>query len=190
MWPILILGSVVLISLRLTYLYNEKKKLVLYRELIYLSFFIYIILLFELVTSTDYHAYGNNFILFQEIFRHEITSQAFLRNVIGNVVLFIPLGYYVSYFCKIKKIYLIFIISFIISLTIETIQYHIGRAFDVDDILLNVTGGLIGYVFYMASSKILKKYPNRFKNHLFLNFVCVLVILVLVLIVLRIYEVI
>ena len=190
MWPVLILGSVVLITLRLVYLFNEKKKIILYRELIYLSFFIYIILLFELVTSTDYHAYGNNFVLFREIFRYQITSPLFLRNVVGNVVLFIPFGYFVSYFCKIKKVYLILIVSFITSSTIETIQFNIGRAFDVDDILLNVLGGLMGYGFYLLSSRFLKKYPNKFKNHLFLNFIFILIIMLLVLIMLNVYEVI
>ena len=41
------------------------------------------------------------------------------------------------------------------SLSIELTQLFIGRVFDVDDILLNVLGGIIGYLFYYILSKIL-----------------------------------
>ena len=62
LWPMLALFLIVLITLRLVYLKVNHKKFILYKELLSLSFIIYILLLFELVTSTDFESYSNNFI--------------------------------------------------------------------------------------------------------------------------------
>ena len=67
-----------------------------------------------------------------------------------------PFGYFVSYYCKLNKFYLNLLVVFITSLSVEIIQSFIGRSFDVDDIILNIIGGYIGYLFYIISSKILK----------------------------------
>ena len=53
-------------------------------------------LLFELVTSTDFESYSNNFIPFKEIMRYNLDSKLFFKNVIGNVLLFVPFGYFVN----------------------------------------------------------------------------------------------
>ena len=112
LWPMLTLFLIVLITLRLVYLKVNHKRFVLYKELLSLSFIIYILLLFELVTSTDFESYSNNFIPFKEMFRYSLTSKLFYRNVIGNILLFVLFGYFVSYywyllvslaFCLLKK---------------------------------------------------------------------------------------
>ena len=189
LWPMLTLFSVVLITLRLFYIKLNHKKFVLYKELISFSFIIYILLLFELVTSTDFESFSNNFIPFKEIFRYSFNSKLFYRNVVGNIFLFIPFGYFISYYCKLNKAYLSVIITFITSLTIEVIQACIGRSFDIDDIILNLFGGLIGYLLYYLLSKLFKKYPDKFKNNLLLNFICIIIIVVLCLIILSLYGV-
>lgn len=91
---------------------------------------------------------GNNWILFREIFRYPFGSQLFLRNVIGNILLFLPYGFFVSYYFEVKKKRIIFFLSCFLSLSIEFIQLQIGRVFDVDDILLNVIGSMLGYLIY------------------------------------------
>ena len=189
MWPELVLCSVVLITLRLVFLYNKKKPFILYRELLSLGFVIYIMLLFELVTTSDYYSYGSNFIPFKEIFRYQFTSSAFYQNVVGNVVIFIPFGYFVSYYCKVNRFYITVLVSFITSSTIEIIQSGVGRAFDVDDILLNVLGGFCGYLAYKLIEKIFVKFSITLKNNLLINFICVIIIFVLVLMILGLYGV-
>ena len=190
LWPMLILMSVVLITIRLTYLKINKKNTNISKELISLCFIIYIMLLFELVTTTDFESFSNNFIPFKEIFRYSITSKLFYRNVIGNIILFVPFGYFISYYCKLnKKWYLGIVITGITSLTIEIIQMGIGRSFDVDDIILNIIGGLIGYLLYYFSEKIFSKYNDKFKNNLLLNFICIIMIIVLTVIILSLYGV-
>lgn len=189
LWPMLTLISVVLITIRLTYLLNNHKKINISKELISLSFIIYIMLLFELVTTTDFESYSNNFIPFKEMLRYSFTSKLFYRNVIGNIVLFVPFGYFVSYYCKLNKVYLSFFVTFITSLSIELIQMGIGRSFDIDDIILNVIGGIAGYILYKVFNKIFSKYNDKFRNNLLLNFICIVIIIILALIILNLYGV-
>lgn len=189
LWPMITLFSVVLITIRTLYLKINKKPFVLYKELISLCFAIYAILLFELVTNTDFNSYSNNFVPFREIFRYSITSKLFYRNVIGNVILFMPFGYFVSYYCRINKFYLNLSVVFVTSLTIEIIQSTIGRSFDVDDIILNLIGGYLGYVIYLISNKIFKKHSIKLKNNTLLNIILLVVILALFYILFSMYGV-
>ena len=45
-------------------------------------------------------------------------------------------------YVKLKSPIITMLIAFITSLSIEVIQFLIGRVFDVDDVILNVLGGL------------------------------------------------
>ena len=68
-------------------------------------------------------------------------SRTFLINVIGNIVILMPMEYLILKIFNIKRFSVNLLISFIISATIEIMQYitHIG-VLDIDDILLNVLG--------------------------------------------------
>lgn len=189
LWPMIALFSVVLITIRVVYLKVHNKPFILYKELISLCFVIYALLLFELVTSTDFNSYSNNFIPFKEIFRYNLTSKLFYRNVIGNILIFMPFGYFVSYYSKINKYYLNFIIILITSTTIEVIQSIIGRSFDIDDIILNIVGGSLGYLLYILSNKIVKLYSIKIKNNIILNIIFIIILLILSYIMLRLYGV-
>lgn len=41
---------------------------------------------------------------------------------------------------------------------------YIGRSFDIDDIILNFIGGLIGYLIYKIQFIIVEKMPNFLKK--------------------------
>lgn len=189
LWPVILLSLLTAISLKIAYSISKKKKFEIYKEIIDLVFIAYIILLFSLVTATDFSSYGNNFIPFREMFRYSVTSKLFYRNVIGNMVLFIPFGYFVNYYCKTKKISYSLILSIIISVTIEIIQLMLGRCFDIDDIILNVFGGLVGYLIYLISETIFSKKSERIKNNLLLNLIFVIIIIILLTIILSLYGV-
>lgn len=156
-WPIITLTCVVLIILRLISYKNNKNRDIC-GDIISLSFLVYILCLFQMVTLKDVNTIdGYNLIPFKEIFRYPFLSREFIRNVIGNILLFLPFGFYVGYYLKKSKLSLITIISFITSLTIELIQTKIGRTFDIDDIILNIIGGILGFLIY-------KVYDNLFIN--------------------------
>ncbi len=73
-----------------------------------------------------------------------------LRNIIGNTVLFMPLGFFLP--CLLKKICSLkkLLISVtIIILAIELVQlFFVLGSFDVDDIILNCLGASAGYWLY------------------------------------------
>ena len=72
------------------------------------------------------------------------------------------------------------------SISIEVTQLVIGRVFDVDDILLNVFGGMIGFVLYRFIYKIAYLLPKFFRSRIFLFFfTTVILILGLVFIIWR-----
>ena len=65
-------------------------------------------------------------------------------------------------------------------MTAELIQYRIGRAFDIDDIFLNVVGGLIGFMIYISIQAIKNHLPRFLRNNLFYNIVAILFFVILV----------
>jgi glycopeptide antibiotics resistance protein len=75
-----------------------------------------------------------------------------LQNIIGNIILFIPLGILLplisNKFHSLKKMT---VIAFLFSLFIEFIQFisfHFGiyRTADIDDIILNILGAVLGFI--------------------------------------------
>ncbi len=177
-WPMVIISIVVLVSFRITYLIKKQEKFVLYKELLGLSFIIYILCLFQVVTFTDDVTWSsNNFIPFKEIMRYNITSRLFLKNVIGNMLMFLPFGFFISYYLENKKPYLTIILAIIASIAIELVQLSIGRVFDVDDILLNICGCMLGYLIYYLLYRISEKLPSIFKTEWFLNIISIIILI-------------
>lgn len=186
LWPMLLLFIVVICSIRIIDIIFNKKKIIIHKELMNLIFVIYLLLLFQLVTTTDFESFSNNFIPFKEIMRYRIDSSLFYRNVIGNIILFIPFGYLVSYYLKSPKYYIALILTIITSVSTEIIQMNIGRSFDIDDILLNIVGGLLGYLVFKLQSKIIEKLPNFLRKTIIAD---ILVIILFVFILMGIYVV-
>ncbi len=176
-WPMLIIILVIVCSLRITYLVTKHKKFLLHRELIYLIAIVYILCLFHVVTFQDINYGVSNFVPFKEIFRYSIGSDKFFKNVMGNIVLFIPYGFLASYFLDNKKLGVITILTVITSLTIESVQYYIGRVFDIDDIILNLVGGIIGFLAFVGVDAIRSKI-KLFRNDTVLD-ILIIVLLVL-----------
>ncbi len=179
-WPTLVIFLTVIILLRIMYLKQNKKKFVFHEELILLLFVSYILLLFELVTIRDVEFGGINWMPFREILRYEFGTDLFYRQVIGNIILFIPFGYFATYYAKLTKIRHIFFITFITSTTIEVVQRFIGRSFDVDDIILNVVGGIIGFLLFIGLDAIRKKLPKIFQNDLFYNILAIVLLALII----------
>lgn len=179
-WPMIFIFAVILISIRIAYLICNKKRFVFHKELLTLCFIIYILLLYYIVTFQDNNYGTNNFIPFREIFRYDLDSKLFIKNVLGNVLLFIPFGVFVTYYVKAKKVYVPIILSLIVSCSIEFAQSIIGRTADVDDVILNVLGGVLGYFILKLSSKIYDKLPSFFKSEVFWDLLCLIFLIVMI----------
>lgn len=167
--PMIILFSIVMILIRVISALYCHEKIVLHKELKNLIYIVYCFALFQLVTTTDFESFSNNFIPFKEIMRYETTSLLFYRNVLGNIAIFIPFGFIITDMIREKaqkcNIFITATITLLTSLTIETIQMFIGRSFDVDDIILNFLGGIIGFIFYFIIQKIISHIPDKYKTN-------------------------
>lgn len=91
-------------------------------------------------------------------FSQEIDAVIYLL----NFVLLIPCGFLlpliVKKFDSFKQILLI---NLGISMSIELSQLFNNRKTDIDDIILNVLGAIIGYIVYKLVSKLLPKVSNK-----------------------------
>jgi glycopeptide antibiotics resistance protein len=58
-----------------------------------------------------------------------------MKNIIGNILLFVPYGFFSSYYLNNRKIGTNVLLCLIATFCIEAIQYYIGRVFDIDDII-------------------------------------------------------
>ena len=123
---------------------------------------------------------GFNIIPFQEIFRYEVGSRLFIFNVFGIIMAFVLFGLIVSCYIKPKTVVPRIIISLLVSVTVEFVQLNIGRSFDVDDIILNVVGGLIGFLLYIGLSAIKDHLPRIFQRDGIYNLICFIIILVII----------
>ena len=150
--PMIILFIIMAILLKVVSVEMGKRKGNIWIEFKLLIYIIYSFVLFQLVTTTDFVSYSNNFIPFKEIFRYEVNSPLFIRNIIGNIALFIPFAYIITdviyIVCKKTNFFVTTMYILITSVSIESIQFFIGRTFDIDDILLNFVGGIFGYILY------------------------------------------
>lgn len=102
-----------------------------------------------------------NFTLFKTI-RMYIDYSYMLNsfeNLVGNVVVFIPFGFLLPYVLKRGRNFLVMLFNaFLFVLSIEVFQlFSAFGAFDVDDILLNCLGAVIGYVIFLLNDLIEKR---------------------------------
>ena len=113
--------------------------------------------------------------------RYEFGSRLFLKNILGNIIMFMPYGFFVGYYLKLDKINISLFLTLLVSTTIETTQLIIGRVFDIDDILLNIVGGLLGCSIFTILHKIENHLPDFLKKDWFYNIIVILVSLVFIL---------
>lgn len=85
-----------------------------------------------------------------------------VRNLVGNLVLFIPLGFILPELDHAFQSALrTGMFAFSASLAIEALQYASGqRVADIDDVLLNTMGGCLGYTTFVIS-RVIKIPCNR-----------------------------
>ena len=186
-WPMITLFVAIMVILRITRIIINHEKFIFYREFYNLLFIIYLLLLYYLLLSTENASSGLNLTPFKEITRYQLGSIQFFYNVVGNIVLFAPFGFFVSDFVKAKKTHQILIVSILISLTAELIQFKIGRAFDIDDIILNVIGAILGFLCYKGIRNIKRKLPSILKNNIFYNILALILLIIMVLIFINIW---
>ncbi len=176
-WPMLFISMVLISSARIAYLFKKKEEFVLHKEILLLTFILYILCLFQVVTSQDINMVtGNNYVPFREIFRYDFGGRLFVKNIIGNVLMFVPYGFFIALYADLKKGKSAFFLIILASTAIECTQLMIGRIFDVDDILLNVAGGMLGFYLYRSVNVLYHSLPEFFRKKIFLDIISVVIL--------------
>lgn len=144
---------------------KEKSALWLGRVLFgfYLAGLCYFLFFAENYGRTGQKIYRYNLVPLKEIerfwiYRGKLGIYSFL-NLAGNVMIFMPVGFLIPILWKDRRGFLFTAcITFEMSLAIECIQLlsRVG-SFDVDDLLLNTLGGILGYV--------LLKFYEKWRHH-------------------------
>lgn len=84
------------------------------------------------------------------------TMREALLNLIGNTAMFIPLGIvWPTVFKELNTHRKVITAGFGVSFTIEVLQLpFFGRSTDIDDLILNTLGFLVGYGIYLLGKKL------------------------------------
>ena len=102
----------------------------------------------------EYIKSSSNFVPFktistyvQAIFDGSMNISIPIKNVVGNLFMFLPMGIFLPFFIvKINKVSIFTISMIILLFFIEAIQLVTRRgSFDIDDFILNTLGALIGF---------------------------------------------
>ena len=138
----------------------------LVRNFLWVAFAIYVLVLLDVLllgrgSGLGYGSFGNylkysvNLIPFKSVWEYVedyMTRGSWIlplaiRNIAGNFVLFFPMGMILPcLFSKTQKFRRTVLISVCTVLCVEAIQLFTRRGiFDVDDVILNVSGWLLGF---------------------------------------------
>ncbi len=72
-----------------------------------------------------------------------------------NIGMFIPYGLLLPMaVAKTRKLWKVSVIVLLSTLMIETLQYFTGRSADIDDVIMNFTGGVLGYFVFMLLNRL------------------------------------
>ena len=150
----------------------------------FMGVYFFILFVFLFLKKTSFQSV--NLVPFQTIHNYLIgdkLARSFaVSNILGNIVLFLPLGIYIMLLNPVKKISIKVCYIALVSVIVEAIQYlcKVGVT-DIDDVILNTFGGLIGVLICKILYKILKE-KTRIAIEILAPIagVCAIVILVLI----------
>lgn len=174
-----VVGILIVIPIYVFYfLYLLTRKISITEHIIIFVFFAYLgvvisITLFPfpiqeevILEMREFNYLSNNFIPLNgiiDMLRSE-TIYVIVRNVLGNIILTMPLGFLLPFISKkMDRFKLILISGFLFSLGIESVQFLLSsflgftyKITDVDDMILNVIGAVIGYICFRLLKFIVK----------------------------------
>lgn len=117
---------------------------------VYLTFFSFGIRLYDLHTSINYIPVRKTI----SMIKSGIPILVFV-NLAGNILLLSPIGVFLTMlFKKARSLKKVMYAGFLISISIEMTQLVTGaRICDIDDVIFNTIGAILGYCFYLSVKK-------------------------------------
>lgn len=106
---------------------------------------------------------GYNFIPFWSYEAIKNGKTDLITENVMNIIVFIPVGMILGSLLRVKGSWLITLtVGMCISVSIETMQYFLGRGFsEVDDVIHNTIGCIIGYILVYGLKLMIHGYGNR-----------------------------
>ena len=117
--------------------------------------------------------YSYNLHPFQEINRYfahrsSLSPEAFFINMYGNILAFVPFGFLVPLLSRRENRHFLQVFGWCLALTllIEVVQliWQVG-CFDVDDMILNMAGGILGYLGYLFAHTVWERITGKGGSH-------------------------
>jgi glycopeptide antibiotics resistance protein len=138
-------------------------------------FYIYIILMSYFLFFSERYGRENaaknycyNLEFFKEIrrfikYREQLGYEIFIVNIFGNVAAFAPFGFMLPLLDrKYRRLIYTSFLCLTFSLCVETIQLFLKvGVFDVDDIMMNTFGGILGYLCFIISGTVFNRQRRR-----------------------------
>jgi glycopeptide antibiotics resistance protein len=85
-----------------------------------------------------------------------------LNNIVGNIFLFMPLGFLLSFLWKkFDKFVTVLAIALFSSIVIELLQIPLSGSTDIDDVILNVLGAIFGFLLLRLFKKTVFKNSDK-----------------------------
>lgn len=135
--------------------------------IIYLVMMVYFLFFSEQMGRIPGDQYRYNLVPFAEIkrylsYRNKIGGFHVMLNLLGNVVCFIPFGFVIPILTKKQTALRMFLLGMSASVLVELLQLvSMLGTFDVDDIILNTFGVLIGYVLFVIGRGIVRRHIKK-----------------------------
>lgn len=180
MIPYIIIVIPIFIVIRfVVYKLKGIKKINFKREILMLIFFMFLIGLLSQALFSEFDFILNNginldinrinivpFRVFAQTYRMVFINKDvsyFIINFLGNIIMFIPVGLLVPIIWKIKDRKVI-LTGFLISLFIEITQILLPRGTDIDDLILNTFGTILGLILYKIIKNVNMKGNKSWKR--------------------------
>lgn len=84
-------------------------------------------------------------------------------NFLGNMLVFLPLGFFPALLFRKASWWRSALVGCAISVFVECGQYFLMRQSDIDDVILNTMGALMGYWVYLLLRRLLPGFMGRFR---------------------------
>ena len=117
----------------------------------YWAFLCYLLIILLLLFYREENQYNTNLSLdeLKKWIPLILKNRTVFLNVIGNIFIYIPFGFYIIYKLNFINASLI---SFIFIIGMEILQFILNRGIlDIGDILLNFIGIILGFILYLGS---------------------------------------
>lgn len=180
MIPYMIVSIPIYVIIRSIILKKKGKKINWYREIALLLFVLFLVGLASqtIIPKFEFGMHGlfivkdgihkTNLIPFKvlfetynEVFAHKYINY-FIINFLGNIIMFMPIGFFAPLLWKLSNKEII-VLGFCISLFIESSQLFLARGTDIDDLILNTIGVMLGLLLYRILYKKFKNFMIKFQ---------------------------